>query len=513
MKPLSVSPSPDVTLLQMASQPAHDLVFLSASLIDGSGSPARRAHVAVDNGLISAIVDADDSPPPLAAHHTVDCAGLVLAPGFIDAHTHDDALMLEQAPLQAAHPKLSQGVTTVVVGNCGISLAPLQWDATRELPAPLNLLTREQFRFSSVASYFEALSQQPPVCNVVTLVGHTSLRVKHMADTDKPATPAQAAAMADEVQAAMQQGAWGLSTGVFYPPARAATMEELITVAEPLGSSTGLLTMHIRDDTSQIDSALEEAFQVGRSTKASLVISHHKLSGKPNHGRSAQTLALIEEAAKYQEVCLDCYPYDASSTMLLPERVHLSREVLITWSSAEPSAAGRSLFQMAEERGLTPQAMATQLVPAGAINFSMDEADVQRIMQHPLTMIGSDGLPGDPHPHPRLWGSFPRVLGRYARNQRLFPLETAVRKMTAWPASRFGLDRATPQRAARGQVKAGWVADLVLFDPNRVQDNASYTQPTSASDGVRAVYLAGQLAAKDGLTVNAHAGAALRRSG
>ena len=319
--------------------------------------------------------------------------------------------------------------------------------------------------------------------------------------------------MAAEVEAAMQQGAWGLSTGVFYPPARAANIEELIAVARPLGPTRGLLTMHIRYDTSQIDSALEEAFAVGRSAQVPLVISHHKLSGKPNHGRSRETLALIEEAAKHQDVCLDCYPYDASSTMLMSERVHLSREVLITWSGAEPAAAGRSLFQMAQERGLTPQAMAEQLMPAGAVNFSMDEADVQRIMQHPLTMIGSDGLPGDPHPHPRLWGSFPRVLGRYCRNQGLFPLETAIRKMTAWPASRFGLDRATPQRAARGQVQEGWAADLVVFDPALVQDNASFNEPAQASSGVTAVYLSGQLAAKEGLTVNAHAGRALRRTG
>lgn len=491
----------------------HDLVFRSASLMDGSGAPARLAHIVVDQGLITAILDADNATPTPAAHQTVDCAGLVLAPGFIDVHTHDDALMLEKALLHKAHPKLSQGVTTVVIGNCGISLAPLQSDGVRELPAPLNILKREVFRFSSVSDYFEALDKQPPVCNVVTLIGHTSLRVKHMSDTAKPATSAEVTAMATEVEAAMQQGAWGLSTGVFYPPARATTMDEMIAVAQPLAPFGGLLTMHIRDDTSQIDSALEEAFAVGRSVKVPLVISHHKLSGKPNHGRSAQTLALIEKASQQQDVCLDCYPYDASSTMLMPERVHLSREVLITWSTAEPAAAGRSLFQMAEERGLTPKAMAEQLLPAGAVNFSMDEADVQRIMQHPLTMIGSDGLPGDPHPHPRLWGSFPRVLGRYARKQGLFPLENAVRKMTSWPASRFGLDKATPHRAARGLVKEGWAADLVLFDAQSVQDNASYDQPEKPSTGVMEVYLSGHLAAKDGLTVNAHAGRALRRAG
>jgi N-acyl-D-amino-acid deacylase len=491
----------------------HDLLLRGARLIDGSGAPARLADVAVDAGLISAICDAAHADQRHAARHVVECGGLVLAPGFIDAHTHDDALMLEKAPLQQAHPKLSQGVTTVVTGNCGISLVPLDAAVHRDLPPPLNILKREAFRFSSVAAYLDALATQPPVCNVVTLLGHTSLRVKHLPDLQQAANAEQAAAMAAEVGAALQQGAWGLSTGVFYPPARAATKEELIAVGRPLGPARAMLTMHIRDDTAHIDAALQEAFEVGRGVDAPLVISHHKLSGQANHGRSAETLALIEAAGLQQDVCVDCYPYDASSTMLIPDRVHLSREVLITWSSTEPAAAGRSLLQMAKERGLTPRALAEQLVPAGVVNFSMDEADVQRIMQHPLTMIGSDGLPHDPHPHPRLWGSFPRVLGRYARNQGLFPLETAVRKMTAWPAARFGLDRATPQRAARGQVQPGWAADLVLFDPEQVLDNASYTSPLQPSSGITAVYLSGELAAENGLTVNAHAGRALRRVG
>jgi N-acyl-D-amino-acid deacylase len=491
----------------------HDVLFRGARLIDGSGSPARVADVAVHAGLISAIFEADDAARRPAARRVVPCEGLVLAPGFIDAHTHDDALMLDSAPLGQAHPKLSQGVTTVVVGNCGISLAPLDAKAQANLPAPLNILNRETFRFSSVAAYLDALTEQPPACHVVTLLGHTALRVKHVADLQQEATAEQAAAMAADVEAALQQGAWGLSTGVSYPPARAATTAELITVARPLGPAGAVLTMHIRDDTAHINAALEEAFEVGRGAGAPLVISHHKVSGQANHGRSPETLALIEAASRKQEVCLDCYPYDASSTMLLPERVHLSREVLITWSSSEPAAAGRSLFQMAKERGLTPQAMAEQLVPAGVVNFSMDEADVQRIMKHPLAMIGSDGLPHDPHPHPRLWGSFPRVLGRYVRNQGLFPLETAIRKMTAWPAARFGLDRETPQRAARGQIQEGWAADLVLFDPDKIQDNASYDSPLQPSSGITAVYLGGELAAENGLTVNAHAGQALRRVG
>ena len=193
----------------------HDLLFRGARVIDDSGSPARLADVVVDAGLIAEIRDAEDPGRPADARQVVACDGLVLAPGFIDVHTHDDALMLERAPLDRAHPKLSQGVTTVVTGNCGISLAPLDASAVRDLPAPLNLLEREAFRFASMAAYLNALAAQPPVCNVAALVGHTSLRVKHLPDLGREATEAQAEAMASDVGAALRQGAWGLSTGVF----------------------------------------------------------------------------------------------------------------------------------------------------------------------------------------------------------------------------------------------------------------------------------------------------------
>jgi N-acyl-D-amino-acid deacylase len=211
-------------------------------------------------------------------------------------------------------------------------------------------------------------------------------------------------------------------------------------------------------------------------------------------------------------VCMDCYPYDASSTMLLPERVASSRDVRITWSRAQPQAAGRSLMELAAERGMNPVDLAKQLMPAGAVYFAMDEQDVSRILAHPLTLVGSDGLAHDESPHPRLWGSFPRVLGRYSREQGLFSLETAIHKMTGLSARRFGLDRASKTQRARGQIAAGFSADLVLLNPTTVNDRATYDAPTLPSIGIERVYVNGRLAALNGQTVDGHAGRVLRRS-
>jgi N-acyl-D-amino-acid deacylase len=409
--------------------------------------------------------------------------------------------LLLRAP-EGAHPKLSQGVTTVITGNCGISLAPL---ITCAPPPPLDLLGNSDWRFDCFADYLDALEQAQPIVNAACLVGHSTLRVKHMLDVRRPATPQECARMADELERALQAGAIGLSTGVYYPPAQSATAQELIAVGAPLAAACGLVAMHIRDEGDAITAALREALYVGKALGITTVLSHHKLVGTANHGRSVETLAMIDAAAQSQSVCLDCYPYNASSTMLLPARVHQSSDVLVTWSKAQPEAAGRSLFELARERGQAPEDVAKALQPAGAIYFAMDELDVSRILAHPLAMIGSDGLAHDAAPHPRLWGSFPRVLGRYVREQRLLPLELAIHKMTGLSARRFGLK-------GRGVLAAGNFADLVIFDEHQVTDRASYQQPTELSTGIDAVYVNGVLACEHGLTVHSHAGRVLRRA-
>lgn len=472
-----------------------DCIIGGGDVIDGTGAPRFRADVGLRGGRITAIGDLADH----AALERVDATGLVTAPGFIDVHAHDDEHLLRTG--DEPHPKALQGVTTVITGNCGISLAPL---VSRQPPPPLDALGPHAFRFASFGEYLDAVERAAPITNGVFLVGHSTLRAAHMADLRRPATAGETTAMRAALERALQAGAWGLSTGLYYPTASAATAQEVIDIGGALAASGALVTMHIRDEGDGIDAALREAFAIAAAIEAPLVLSHHKLVGLGNHGRSRETLAMVEQAAQAHSVCLDCYPYDASSTMLLPSRISQSRDVQVTWSHSHPEAAGRSLAALAAERNETPEQTAAAISPAGAIYFAMSEDDVSRILQHPLTMVGSDGLPGDAHPHPRLWGTFPRVLGRYVRERKLLSLEAAVHKMTGLSARRFGLDR-------RGQVAVDHFADLVSFDPARIADKASYEQPLAHPEGIAAVYVNGQRVCEHGRMTGRRPGRVLRR--
>ncbi len=474
-----------------------DLLLRGGLVVDGSGAPRRAADVAITGGRIAAVGQLDGA----SARATIDLGGRVLAPGFIDVHTHDDRLLLADPGMA---PKLSQGVTSVVAGNCGISLAPL---GRREAVPPLNLVADgPDQRFESFATYFAALEAAPPAVNVAALVGHTSLRVVAMATLDRAAEPTEIARMQALVEEALDAGVIGVSTGTFYAPASAASAAEIRAVCEPLRGRGALIASHIRDEADDVLEALREAIGIAAALGVRQVISHHKVQGRANFGRSRETLALLDDARRSGDVCLDCYPYTASSTVLRKDSAHQASRTLVAWSTSLPAAAGRDLDELAREYGLAVDAMIDRLQPAGAIYFSMDEADVERILMHPATMIGSDGLPHDTFPHPRLWGAFPRVLGRYARERGLFSLETAVHKMTGLPASRFGLE-------GRGRIEPGCAADLVVFDPETVADAATFAQPLQPAVGIERVYVNGVLAWHDGAATGARAGRVLRRAG
>ena len=310
--------------------------------------------------------------------------------------------------------------------------------------------------------------------------------------------------MRGRLERALEAGAIGLSTGLFYAPAAAAPTEEIIELARAVRDAGGIHTTHMRDEAGRVSESLEETFTIGREAGVPVVISHHKCSGQANHGRSTETLALIEAARHHQRISLDAYPYIASSTTLGSTRLADASKVLVTWSKAQPEAAGRDLAEIAAEMGLDPEAAVDALLPAGGIFFMMDEADVRRILAYPGTMIGSDGLPHDEFPHPRLWGTFPRVLGHYAREQGLFSLEEAVHKMTGLPARRFGL-------ADRGVLEAGAMADLVLFDPETVIDTATFEQPKQPARGIEFVMVNGRAIWRNGASTGARPGRAIRR--
>ncbi|ANN78215.1 N-acyl-D-amino-acid deacylase family protein [Bordetella flabilis] len=469
-----------------------DLILRNATVIDGSGKSRYAADVAIAGDRIAGIGRFEHPDLPV-----LDARGQVLAPGFIDSHTHDDGYLLAHPDMT---PKVSQGITTVVTGNCGVSLAPL---VREQVPQPLDLLGPPSlFRFRSFAAWLDALRAAPPAVNVIPLVGHTTLRVAAMADTQRPATAEEIAAMRDLMEEAMQAGAFGMSTGTFYPPAAHAPTQEIIDVGAPIRARGGLYATHLRDEADHIVPAMQEALDIGRALDCLVVFSHHKLAGGKNHGRSAETLAMIERASGMQPVCLDCHPYPATSTMLRLDRVRISRRAMITWSKGYPQAKGRDFADVMRELGLGDEETLQTLSPAGAIYFLLDEQDVRRIMAHPLAMVGSDGLPFDPHPHPRQWGTFTNVLRTLVREQEVLSLEQAVHKMTGLAARNYGL-------AERGLLQPGYYADLVLFDPDRVADRATFEDPIQISQGIQGVWVNGRRVWQDGAAGTARPGMVL----
>ncbi|HEV3010819.1 MAG TPA: amidohydrolase family protein, partial [Burkholderiales bacterium] len=356
-----------------------DLVIRNATVIDGTRAPRFEADIGVSAGKIAEIGEIKGK-----GKSEIDAAGKIAAPGFIDAHTHDDRLMLSSPDMA---PKVSQGVTTVVAGNCGISLAPAPNGMKAPVAVPLDLLddAGTWFSFKTFEEYVKALRAKPAATNCALLVGHSMLRVQTMGDVGRPATDSEIKKMRGMVDEAMAAGAIGLSTGLYYEPARAAPTEEVIEICRPLSQRNGIYCTHMRDEGAHVMDSLEESFRVGRELGVPVVISHHKVAGKPNHGRSVETLPFIEKAMRSQKIGLDCYPYHASSTILSASRVANATKVLVTWSKPHPEVAGMDLAEIKTKFNLSVE----ELLPAGAIYFSMDEKDVQRILGFEHTMIGS----------------------------------------------------------------------------------------------------------------------------
>jgi N-acyl-D-aspartate/D-glutamate deacylase len=465
-----------------------DTLIRGASVLDGSGSAAELADVAVRGGRIVAIGASLACNPSTV----IDGDGMVLAPGFIDVHTHDDISVIRNPKML---PKLSQGVTTVIVGNCGISAAPVELSGG--LPEPMNLLgTPADFCYPTFASYVAAINEAQPAVNVCALVGHTALRNNHMDRLDRAATGAEVERMRAQLCEALAAGALGLSSGLAYLSANAATKEEVAALARPLTLAGAVYATHMRSEAEAILDAMQEAFEIGRLSKVPVIVSHLKCAGIANWGRSEEVLRALDEARGGQQIGCDCYPYAAASSTLDLRQVDERVKITITWSTPHPEIAGQSLKEIADKWNVTEPEAARRLQPAGAIYHSMSENDMRRILAHPATMIGSDGLPNDSRPHPRLWGTFPRVLGRYCREEGLIPLAEAVHKMTAMPGQRFGL-------AGRGMIREGYCADLVLFDAGKIIDTATFSDPVRAAEGIRGVWVNGVLSyTSDGSTGN-----------
>ncbi|MFC0269602.1 N-acyl-D-amino-acid deacylase family protein [Kushneria aurantia] len=472
-----------------------DVIIRRAHIIDGTGVPPFIADVGVVGERILAIGELDMA----YADRVVEAAGRYLAPGFIDVHTHDDNCAIHQPQML---PKISQGITTVIVGNCGISASPVR--LAGEVPDPMNLLGDSDDFFINFESYASAVESAAPTVNVAALIGHTTLRAGVMRDFDRAASEAEIEAMQDTLRSALKAGAIGLSSGLAYTNARSAPESEVRALVEVVGEEGGIYTTHMRNERDQLFEAMDEAFATARHGRVPLVISHLKCAEPENWGNSEHALDKLEVAAGQQPCNCDCYPYAACSTTLDLWRVSERFDILVTWSKPHPEMGRRLLGEIAQEWGVELHEAAQRLMPAGAIYHNMDEADVRRILAHPLTMIGSDGLPGDPNPHPRLWGSFPRVIGHYCRDEGLFALPEAIRKMTSMSAARFGL-------TDRGVIREGAFADLTLFDFDSVMDGASFVEPTLPAVGIEMVMVNGAMSWEKG-HVKERAGRLLRRA-
>lgn len=530
-----------------------DLLVRAATVVDGTGRPAHRADVTVTGARI---VDITEPGTGGTARRVIDADGLTLAPGFIDLHSHADFTL---PAFPQARNSLSQGVTSEVVGNCGWSPAPHSTDPglARELRAVSGGIGPDlDWAWTDMASYLDRLDAARPAVNCLPLVGHTALRVAAMGMDPGAPTEMQAGVMWDGLRAALHAGAWGMSTGLVYPPSAFAATAEVHALAREVAASDGLYASHVRDEADHAVEAVEEAIATGAATGVRVQISHLKSAGPGNFGVVRRSLAAIA-AARSSGLVVHCdvYPYEAVSTFLsqalppwvleggidalvgrlgsgemrtriahdiehgLPGWANLVRtlggwsQVFVTRTASEHLAWARArwLTALAEERGMSPLDLAMWLLreDRGAtvmIVFGLDAADVRSVVQAPFAAVGSDqlGVVSDTAAvHPRAYGSFARVLGPTVRDGTL-PLEEAVRKMTSLPASIVGL-------RDRGTIAPGRVADLVLFEAATVRDEATYERPGALASGIRQVWLAGRVALDDGEAVDTRAGRVLRR--
>ncbi len=484
--------------------PTLDLLITGGTIIDGTGAPARTGDIAVRDGRIAGIGEFDAS-----AAKTIDATGLVVAPGFIDVHAHDDGAVLA-TPMDF---KLMQGVTTDIVGNCGAGIAPTP--GGRRVPG-IELVLGEvpEGGYDTFGAYMDAVDAARPAVNVACLVPHGAVRAAAMGMDARAPDDGELRRMYDYVDEGLAAGAVGFSTGLIYPPGTFAQTDELIALTKAAAAHNAPYVSHIRNEAEGLMEAVEEAVTIGREAGTAVQVSHHKAAAKSMWGRTRESLAYIDEQrASGLDVTIDVYPYMAGSTVLAAarrvDREVDANEILVASCAVKHEYEGKTLAEIAAMLGIGPEAALDRVLSeeplAVAVFFSMHEDDVRRVVSHPHCMVGSDGIPSATgKPHPRLYGCFPRVIERYVREEGLMPLEEAVRKMASLPAQRF-------QLAQRGGLREGWAADIVIFDPATVADVATYQDPRRYPEGISHVIINGEVAAEDGRQVAEHAGRLLRR--
>ncbi|KAB7530449.1 amidohydrolase family protein [Flagellimonas olearia] len=499
----------------------YDLLILNGTVYDGSGNTPIMADIAIKDSMIVMIGNLDDA----IATQTIDAQGLAVAPGFIDMHTHLEPIM----ELSSCESHVRQGVTTALGGPDGGSPWPL-------------------------GSFMDSLEAKGIGMNVAYLVGHNTIRRNIMGLENRTPTPTEQRAMEAQVDSAMQAGAYGISTGLKYLPGTFSNVEEVIALSKVASKYGGIYTSHLREEGLGLFDAVAEAIQISEQADIPVVLTHHKAIGKPMWGKSSRTLSMVDSArARGLDIKMDQYPYTASYTgisVIIPSwsmaggleafEKRVSDPILrdsirngivfnilndrggsdlnrIQFAKVEwqPELEGKTLKYWVEQKGLEPTVengaelvIEAQLNGGAACVFhAMAEEDVTRIMQHPQTMIGSDGRlvePGMGHPHPRWYGTFSRVLGHYVREKKTLSLQEAIRKMTLLPAQTLGL-------TDRGQIKENMKADMVIFNPETVIDKATFEKPHQYPEGIPFVIVNGNLTVDNGTFVDARSGKVLRK--
>lgn len=513
----------------------YDLILRNAKVFDGTGGPWYRADVAIKGKLISRIGKIHE----VKVLKEIDLAGTALCPGFIDPHSHADIIATSVNP----ENEIYQGVTTQITGNCGKSNAPVNPETLDLLKRYLGAYTPKgvdlSWEWSTLGDWLDVIDRQGYITDLGVLMGQGTIRMAVMGMSDMAPSKAQMEEMKRLVAESMEQGALGMSSGLIYPPGSFTGKEELIELCGVVANFGGIYTTHLRSEGAQQIESLDEAIDIGRISGCRIHISHHKIT-HPYDGMSVETLSKIEKAREMGiDVSFDVYPYTAGFTQIstlipkwatvggvdamlerlkdpaLKNRVKKDMSVeipgwenfvksagwggvFISSTKADRSVEGKSLEQIACERDEDPADALIDIIlrekaEASVVVWSQSEEDHKRIISHPLSMIGSDGFPcnySEPtlqgRPHPRCFGTFPRILGLYSREKRLMDLGTAVWKMTGYPSQRFGLHD-------RGLVKEGLLADLVAFDPDRIADGASFEDPFRKPEGIHLVVKSGEV--------------------